>query len=139
MYSLGGMYVDAEYTDNDMYDRVEVLVDLSDPDRDLINQRTEVMDGSGNLLSSELKHMRGFHAPTLDIDMYCALHGSTTPGHFHLYIDKPMSWVDYVKLLTTLRDVGIIQPGYCDLSLARGASYLRKPGIVKVESDAPDS
>jgi hypothetical protein len=133
------MNVGAEYTDSLAYERVEVLVDLTDESRDLINQRTEVFDGSGNLLSSELKTMRGFHAPTLDIDMHCTLIESTTPGHFHLYIDKAMAWSDYVKLLTTLRDVGIIQPGYCDLSLARGASYLRKPGIVKTEKDAPDS
>ena len=35
------------------------------------------------------------HRPILDLDFPAALVPSTTPGHFHLYLDKPMAEEDY--------------------------------------------
>lgn len=124
------------------FERVENLVDLSDAERDRVDHpRTVVGEGEGNLYSSQLAgpENASFHAPTLDIDFPCYLIESSTPGHFHLYIDKAMMWADYAHLLMALRDSGIIQPGYCDLSLARGASHLRKPDVQKMPNDLPDS
>ena len=37
----------------------------------------------------------GMHRPILDIDLPAALIPSSTPGHYHLYIDKPMEWDRY--------------------------------------------
>lgn len=64
------------------------------------------------------------HMPALDIDFSCELRESETPGHFHLLIDKPMPWADYAKLLNVLGEVGILEWGYVDASLERGATYL---------------
>jgi len=72
----------------------------------------------------------GVHLPTLDIDLPCQLRESS-PGHFHLYIDKPMSWSSYRMLLDVLASVGIIERGYADASINKGASCLRKPGTFK--------
>lgn len=121
-----------------MLKRKEYLVDLSDPKRDPVDQkRPEVKDGSGNLWSSELDgwNFVGEHAPTLDMDVYCELIESTTPGHFHLYIDKPMTWDVYSDLLVAMHNAGLLQKGFVELSLARGASFLRKPGVAKGEGE----
>lgn len=67
------------------------------------------------------------HMPAIDIDLPCQLFESRTPGHFHLYIDKEMPHGDYMKLLKVLAEVGIIEYGYAEVSMARGQTFLRKP------------
>lgn len=122
-----------------MLRRQEYRIDLTkerDPIRD---KRSKVAEGKGNLYSSELVGQPGYHVPTLDIDLECELHPSTNEGHFHLYIDKPMVWEDYYHLMQTLCDVGIIQKGFFELSIARGASFLRKPGVTKNPDETRDS
>lgn len=71
------------------------------------------------------------HRPILDIDFPAALIPSSTEGHFHLYLDKPMTWKQYRKLLGVLAEVGIIEPGYADASISRGYSSTRLPWIKK--------
>lgn len=119
-----------------MLKRKEYFVDLSQ-DRDPLNDgRVEVEEGKGNLYSSEAASGKeGWHLPTLDLDIPCELVESSTPGHHHLYIDMAITWDQYVTLLTTLRDVGIIQEGYYNLSMHRKATFLRKPGVVKLPGD----
>lgn len=84
---------------------------------------------AANLIASKLSD--GRHAPALDIDLPCELVASSTPGHFHLYIDKPMSWEEYRLLLHTLAYVGIIEDGYYNASVKQGATFLRPPGQLK--------
>ena len=71
------------------------------------------------------------HSPVLDIDVPHYLIPSSTEGHSHLYIDVPMPWDKYVKLLEVLADCGIIEPGYLRASLARGFTAVRLPHIKK--------
>ncbi len=67
-----------------------------------------------------------FHAPALDIDgIHCELKPSSTKGNFHLYIDKPMSWSHYVKLLAVLREVGIIDDDFYNCSIQDKKTMLR--------------
>lgn len=73
-----------------------------------------------------------WHAPVLDIDFAAELIPSATPGHFHLYLDKPMPWSKYQALLMALADAGIIEPGYAAASVARTASFVRMPGVPKI-------
>lgn len=84
-----------------------------------------VPEPEANLVSSlceDLTH----HMPVLDIDRIpCRLVESSTPGNYHLYIDKPMTWSAYLGLLTALNRVGIIEDGYLASSKARGWSALR--------------
>lgn len=105
--------------------------------------RYEVADESdANLVGSRIKSSivpgLELHAPVLDIDLPCTLIESSTPGHFHLYIDKVIRWHDYKALIETLANVGIIEPGYADASIRRGQTFVRKPGIVK-GAEAPKS
>lgn len=73
------------------------------------------------------------HAPVLDIDFGAQLIPSSTPGHFHLYFEKAMTWDNYCGLLKALGDVGILEAGYVKASLRRGYSSVRKPGVYKQE------
>jgi hypothetical protein len=73
------------------------------------------------------------HAPVLDIDFGAQLIPSSTPGHFHLYFEKAMTWDNYCGLLKALGDVGILEEGYVKASLRRGYSSVRKPGVYKQE------
>jgi hypothetical protein len=85
-----------------------------------------------NLISSELGD--GKHAPCIDLDVPHQVVPSTTPGHGHLYIDVPMSWRRYKRLLRALYKAGVIEKGYYTASVDRKASYVRKPGHYKVSA-----
>jgi len=71
------------------------------------------------------------HKPVLDIDMPVKIFPSSTEGHFHLFIDKEMSWEDYCKLMNVMAEVGILEQGYVNASIARGCSAVRLPWIKK--------
>lgn len=56
---------------------------------------------------------------------------STTQDHFHLYVELPLDWELYEKLLGHLLDLGWIEKGYFGANVARGATFVRKPGHLK--------
>lgn len=89
----------------------------------------ETSRAKANLVSSKLAN--GLHVPTLDLDVPHHFEPSSTPGHSHLYIDVPMSWRKYKRLLRALCRAGIIEKGFCKFSILRGASFVRKPGVSK--------
>lgn len=91
--------------------------------------RTQVTKEEAKLVSSLLTN--GKHYPTLDIDMPAQLVPSSTPGHFHLYIDCEMSWWKYRRLLKALSRAGIIEKGYYRANKLRKATFVRKPGVKK--------
>lgn len=89
-----------------------------------------------NLLTSELDlpnvpGIPAFHRPVLDLDMECTLVPSSTPGKFHLYINRAMPWPQYAALLTALGEALILEPGYVSACLNRGYSAVRLPWIKK--------
>lgn len=86
-----------------------------------------------NIFSSEvIVGKKVMHAPALDIDnIPVFLRESSTPGHYHLIIDKTMTWAQYKRLLKCLASVGIIEKGYCGASIARKYSALRVPWVRK--------
>jgi hypothetical protein len=74
------------------------------------------------------------HRPVIDIDLPVTVVPSSTPGHFHLYIDKPMDWYTYLNLLDAMAAAGIVEPGYVSSARKRGHTAVRLPWITK----APD-
>lgn len=87
-----------------------------------------------NLITSKVdRHIYGveYHRPVLDIDFEAALIPSSTPGHYHLYLDKQLPKADYFNLLRALADTGIIQQGFKDAAIGRGATSARLPWIKK--------
>lgn len=74
---------------------------------------------------------QGRHTVMLDLDCPAALIPSSTPGHWHLYIARQLTWRDYAKLLTVLGEVGILEPGFVNASLKRKQTFLRMPWVRK--------
>lgn len=73
------------------------------------------------------------HRPVLDIDLPVKVLPSTTEGHFHLFIEKAMTWEQYQRLMDVLVDVGIVEAGYVKASKQRGYSAVRLPWVRKEE------
>lgn len=71
------------------------------------------------------------HKPVLDIDLPIWARESTTPGHWHLIIDKEMTWEQYARLLNVLWEVGILEKGFYDAAISRGGSWIRVPWVKK--------
>lgn len=110
--------------------RCEGLDESIDSDEDDWFKEQETSDRSeANLISSNCG--QGVHKPVLDFDFPCRLVPSTSLDHFHLYIDKPMAWYTYEKLLNALREANLLQPGFVKNSIARKATFVRPPWIKK--------
>lgn len=101
------------------------------------HSRTETTKSDAQVVSSEIygvSLISGLHSPALDIDVPAWLIPSSTPGHSHLYIDAPMTWWTYKRLLKALAAAGIIEKGYLKASLKRGRTDLRVPWLKKEKS-----
>lgn len=92
--------------------------------------RTVVEASNATLISSMVKDT-DLHKPVLDIDLPVTLVPSSTPGHFHLFIDKEMSWEAYFQLLQALEAAGIIEHGYLMAAYRRQHTAVRLPWIHK--------
>lgn len=92
---------------------------------------------SANVITSEVAATRDFpphmqaHRLVIDLDVPAVLVPSSTPGHSHLYIDAPMNWAQYRKVLRALSEAGIVESGYVGASEARGYTAVRLPWIRK--------
>ena len=100
-------------------------------DRNTEEVRLPVQKEDANLISSLVEgdtwgptDEGSIHMPALDIDLKCHLRESETPGHYHLLIDRPMTWAQYQKLLNVMAEVGILEPGYVKASIERGSTFL---------------
>ncbi len=92
----------------------------------------DVPEKEANLVSSKLSYPKGnLHAPALDVDLPVECYESSTPGHYHIYIDVPIPWRKYKKMLRAMAKAGVIEWGYYKASVKRKASYLRKKGVLK--------
>lgn len=114
------------------YERVDVKVALARPDqRNLIGPEPDL--DKANLVSSkvDISATDSTHAPCLDIDFPVHCIESSTPGHYHLYFEKVITWEQYEPLLRALATAGLIEQGYADASINRRGTFLRLPGIVK--------
>lgn len=116
--------------------RLFYKADLKDVNDTLVQKRMPVPEEEANLVSSFVdgEHWQG-HAPVIDLDFPCRLVESSTPGHFHLYMDRRISWERYKAVLKAMCDAGLVERGFYELSLARGATFVRKPGVMKEPDD----
>ena len=72
------------------------------------------------------------HMPVIDLDLPCKLVPSGTPGHFHLYIDQPIPFALYRKMLDAMAEAGVVQWGFADATSKRGYGSVRHPDRPKV-------
>lgn len=75
------------------------------------------------------------HYPVLDIDRPCVLVESSTPGHYHLYIDVAVGDGAYWAMCEAMAEAQILQPGYVAASKRRGYTSVRLPWIRKPEPE----
>lgn len=99
------------------------------------NPRTPSVPGEANLVGSLLEGDTGYHMPVIDLDFDTHLEPSSTPGHFHLYLNRAISWEKYQALLEALYKAGIIEEGFYEMSIARGQSFVRYPGVKKLPGE----
>ena len=87
-----------------------------------------------------VKAVGGKHNLLLDIDRPAELVESSTPGHYHLYVEllggEGIDWEDYVAFLHAAAKIGLIESGYAYASQARGYTALRLPWVSKHEQPA---
>lgn len=95
---------------------------------------TGVDVGAANVITSAVAGTE-LHKPVLDLDLPAKLLPSSTPGHFHLLIDKEMTWETYARLLDALVDAGVVEPGFVNASRARGYTAVRLPWVHKNSND----
>lgn len=92
-----------------------------------------------NLLSSALVgpdgNPTGYHTLAIDVDLPVRVRETDTEGHYHLFIDAPMPWETYSKLLDALVEAGIVEEGFAGASKSREATHLRLPWIHKLLPD----
>lgn len=99
--------------------------------------RTETLSlADAQVVSSEIReapypHQVGMHYLLLDLDVPAHLVPSSTPGHSHLYIEKPITWDRYLAVLETLAAAGVVEAGYVEVSRKRKAAHLRLPWVKK--------
>lgn len=78
------------------------------------------------------------HALVIDIDHPSWLIPSTTPGHYHLYVDVSIDDSQYWRLVEALAESGVVERGYYGASKARGFTSVRLPWVEKVKGKVPD-
>jgi hypothetical protein len=92
-----------------------------------------------NLLSSALVgpdgEPTGYHTLAIDVDLPVRVRETDTEGHYHLFIDAPMPWETYSKLLDALVEAGIVEEGFAGASKSREATHLRLPWVHKLLPD----
>lgn len=84
-----------------------------------------------NIITSEVAGSPGRHKVVLDVDMPVHIEPSSTEGHFHLFIDKELTWDEYSRLLWVMADVGLLEEGYVSASDARRYTAVRLPWVKK--------
>lgn len=92
---------------------------------------------SEGLVNPDVNENRMLHKLVIDIDMPAVLVPSSTPGHFHLYVDNVMTWGQYVALLRALAAANIVEPGYVKAAERRGFTAVRLPWIKKPKAATP--
>jgi len=94
--------------------------------------RFETLDlDKAQVITSMVAGESGNHKVILDIDLPAQLIPSTTPGHFHLYIDVEVPEPEYVNMLEAMAKAGVIEKGYYGASKERGFTAVRLPWVKK--------
>ena len=84
------------------------------------------LDPDGPVYGSECEP--GLHLAMFDVDIDAMLVPSRTPGHWHLYFDRRLTWRQYKKLMKAMAAADIIDRKWVSANLSRKQSFLRVPG-----------
>lgn len=124
-----------------LFDKLEQFRDVdwgaygADDQRQATDELTDAVVVSSRVHDTRFDTDGGLHVVALDIDHPAWVVPSTRPGHYHLYIDKRMSWLTYQQVIAALVVAGVVEDGYAHLSDERGATHLRLPWIRKAPAE----
>jgi hypothetical protein len=114
--------------------QVHRWVDFDESSTDYEDDRPVMVTDHANVATSTIEGTLSVeHKLLVDIDLPCKLIESTTPGHFHFYVDKKISYKQLINILKAMSDAGIVEPGYYKASKSRGYTSVRLPWIKKVK------
>lgn len=83
-----------------------------------------------NVVSSEIEGT-DLHTLMIDIDMPARLIESSTPGCYHLYIDRPMTYKQLKAILEPMMNAGVVEEGFYKMFIKHKATHLRPPWFDK--------
>lgn len=117
----------ANSSEPDSHERIE---DANELDANLVSSHCNGY-GPGHQVGPGISC--SMHYPCLDLDFPCELIESSTPGHYHLYLNPVggLTWDQYSRLLVVMGEIGLLEVGFVQASLKRGGTYLRPPWIRK--------
>ena len=123
-----------------MYAQVETFGTSDSPDDPRGNSDSELLtskmtDPGVNLVTSATAEDVLVHKVILDIDFPATLIPSSTPGHFHLYIDCPIPKDKYIAMVKAMAAAGVVQEGYAGAAERRGYTGVRLPWVKKEASN----
>lgn len=73
------------------------------------------------------------HLPLFDFDFPCELVPSQTEGHYHFYMNKPITWDAYVNVMWAMAEAGLLERGWVACSIAQKFASLRPTMSYVVE------
>lgn len=89
---------------------------------------------AANIISSET-NITGIHLPLFDFDFPCKLIKSSTKGHFHLYVNKPVAWIHLYPLIIAMRNAGLLDVEWANIAIRDKQMLLRTANTKKIKSE----
>jgi len=106
--------------------------DYQGGDAPVLPIKYDVTAAEANLVTSyAVAYTDHLHYPVLDLDFGVQVVPSSTPGQYHLYLDRIVSWEKYSRVLDAMADAGLLERGYVDASKKRGHTAVRLPWVRK--------
>jgi hypothetical protein len=107
---------------------------LKDQDPDT-HPFADVLNQGKNPWDDDWKH-EPQHQIVVDIDHPVHVVESSTPGHYHLYVELPGGIPQglYFEWLQACAKIGLVEPGYVAASVNRGHTDLRLPWVSKADT-----
>lgn len=81
----------------------------------------------------------GYHYPVLNFDFPVRVYPSTTPGHYHVYLDKPIESEVYFAFLDYLNEMGLTDRRWTRSAHHLGASWVRLPWVQHGDKVDPNA
>jgi len=94
-----------------------------------------ILDPEGELYGSSTDP--DIHMAIFDVDLEVQAIPSKTPGHYHLYFDRRMSWRQYKKVMKAMAEAGLVDKQWVKMTIRRKQGMLRMPrlGSLKVRTE----
>jgi len=84
-----------------------------------------------NLIGSRVVGTMNRHRPIFDFDFPVTVVESSTPGRYHVYLHRQISWEQYEAILDAMEDAKLLNPGWVRSAVAHQCATLRPLHVIK--------